>query len=159
MYILLITVILGCWIIAFLVCLWTEVRRVHVVAECWGGLFQSNLSRMDGSSVRLRVNTSVCREGIKPICLTIHKVQILAVLVTSGSTQRVQYVAVCFIYWIFLYIPARILVRWVMHRATVLVLHVFYVHLSIVLSVCCEVSLSFVKGAYKMKCYYYYYDY
>lgn len=66
---------------------------------------------MDGSTARLRVNTSVCREGIKPICLTIHKVQILAVVVTLGSTQHAQYVAVCFIYWIFIYIPARILVR------------------------------------------------
>lgn len=64
---------------------------------------------MDGSSVRLRGNRSVCREGIKPICLTIHKVLAL----TSGSTQHVQYVELCCIYWIFIHIP----VRWVM-RAT-----------------------------------------
>lgn len=56
--------------------------------------------------LRLRGNRSVCREGIKPICLTIHKVLAL----TSGSTQHVQYVELCCIYWIFIHIP----VRWVM---------------------------------------------
>lgn len=75
-------------------------------AECC-----SNEADMDGSSVRLRGNRSVCREGIKPICLTIHKVLAL----TSGSTQHIQYVELCCIYWIFIHVP----VRWVMRTTDI----------------------------------------
>ena len=94
------------------------------------------------------------QEGIKPICLTVHRVQILAVVVTSGSTQHVHYVAVFSIYWIFIYILGRILVRWVILYATIYVLHVFLLWCKCI--ACCFVSLlwhvlEFVKAPCKWK--------
>lgn len=52
------------WIVVFLDCLWTELRRVYVAVECCeseADFFQSTLSSVEGSSVRLRVNT--CLQG------------------------------------------------------------------------------------------------
>lgn len=118
MCILLITVILGC-LLLFLDHLWSEVRPVDVVVEWCENQAAFSSQTWAGRMAHLSFYgwTSVCWEGIKPICLTVHKVQILSVAETSGGAQHIQNVALYFIYRIFICIPARILlVRWVMHH-------------------------------------------
>lgn len=110
MCILLITVILSC-LLLFLDRLWSEVRQVGVVVEWCENQAGFSSPSWAGRMAHLSFHgwTSVCWEGIKPICLTIHKVQILRVAETSGNAQHIRNVALYFNHRIFICIPARIL--------------------------------------------------